>query len=188
MLAWVAMTVMGLEQKVRFFCGDETRLGLKTISGRKITARGIKPIAKVQWQYQATYLDGIVEPSTGEHFFFEFTHLNSTCFQVFLNLVSQHFADSVLIIQLDNGGFHKAKRLKIPKNIILMFQPSHSPQLNPIEQVWQYLKRGLRWKLPTSLNQLRECIRERLEDMSEQVIASIIGRKYILDALSVAGF
>ena len=50
MLAWIAMTVMGLGQKVRFFCGDETRLGLKTISGRKITARGIKPIGKVQWQ------------------------------------------------------------------------------------------------------------------------------------------
>lgn len=49
MLAWVAMTVMGLEQKVRFFCGDEMRLGLKTIGGRKITARGIKPIGKVQW-------------------------------------------------------------------------------------------------------------------------------------------
>ena len=60
MLTWVVMAVMGLEQKVRFFCGDETRLGLKTISGRKITARGIKPIGKVQWQYQATYLYGIV--------------------------------------------------------------------------------------------------------------------------------
>lgn len=44
MLAWIAMVVMGLGQKVRFFCGDETRLGLKTVSGRKITARGIKPI------------------------------------------------------------------------------------------------------------------------------------------------
>ena len=186
MLVWVVMAVMGLEQKVRFFCGDETRLGLKTISGRKITARGIKPIGKVQWQYLATYLYGIVEPSTGEHFFFEFTHLNSTCFQVFLDLVSQQFADSVLIIQLDNGGFHKAKRLKIPKNIILMFQPPHSRELNPIEQVWQHLKRGLRWKLPASLDELRECIRERLEGMTEQVIASIIRREYILEALSVA--
>ena len=116
-----------------------------------------------------------------------FTHLNSTCFQVFLNLISQQFADSVLIIQLDNGGFHKAKRLKVPKNIILMFQPPHAPELNPIEQVWQHLKRGLRWQLPASLDEFRECIRERLEQMTQQVIASIVGRQYILDALSVAG-
>ena len=49
MLAWVAIAVMGLSGQVRFFCQDETRLGLKTISGRKITAKGIKPKGKVQW-------------------------------------------------------------------------------------------------------------------------------------------
>ena len=48
MLAWYAITVMGLSGQVRFFCQDETRLGLKTISGRKITATGIKPKGKVQ--------------------------------------------------------------------------------------------------------------------------------------------
>jgi hypothetical protein len=56
MLAWVAVAVMGLSGQVRFFCQDETRLGLKTISGRKITAKGIKPKGKVQWQFKATYL------------------------------------------------------------------------------------------------------------------------------------
>jgi transposase len=61
----------------------------------------------------------------------------------------------MLIIQLDNGAFHKAKHLKIPENIILLFQPAHAPELNPIEQVWQYLKRRLRWLLPEDLNALR---------------------------------
>jgi hypothetical protein len=80
-LAWYAVAVLGLSGPVRFFCQDETRLGLKTISGRKITANGIKPKGKVQWQCKATYLYGVVEPSTGEHFFYEFTHLNSACFR-----------------------------------------------------------------------------------------------------------
>ena len=48
MIAWYVVTVLGVTGKVRFFCQDETRIGLKTISGRKITARGIKPKAKVQ--------------------------------------------------------------------------------------------------------------------------------------------
>lgn len=186
MLSWVAITVMGLGHKVRFFCQDETRLGLKTLSGRKITSRGVKPVGKVQWKFQSTYLYGVVEPSTGEHFFFEFTHLNSDCFEIFLNLVSQQFADSVLIIQLDNGGFHKAKRLKIPQNIILMFQPSYTPELNPIERVWQHLKRGLKWALLASLDELHLLIAQRLEMMNKEVIASIVGWSYILDALSVA--
>lgn len=73
MLSWMAITMIGLPKKIRFLCEDETRLGLKKISGRKITARGVKPIGKVQWQFQATYLYGVVEPKTGEHFFYEFT-------------------------------------------------------------------------------------------------------------------
>ena len=60
MLAWVTVAVMGLGQRVRLFCGDETRLGLKTLSGRKITAHAVKPIGKVQWQFKATYLYVVV--------------------------------------------------------------------------------------------------------------------------------
>ncbi len=187
MLSWFAITVMSLGDKVRFLCQDETRIGMKTISGRKITIRGVKPIGKVQWKFQATYIYGVVEPKTGEHFFYEFTHLNSQCFQIFLDLVAAHFSDSILIIQLDNGGFHKAKKLVIPKNVILMFQPSHCPESNPIEQVWQYLKKGLRWELPRNLDELRLLISKELEKMNSKVIASITGRAYILEALSVVG-
>ena len=185
MLSWAARTTLNCDRKVRFFYQDETRLGLKTISGRKITARGVKPKGKVQWQFQATYLYGVVEPTTGENFFFEFTHLNSQLFQIFLELVAQAFPDDLLIIQLDNGGFHKAKKLKVPENIILMFQPSHCPESNAIEQIWQYLKRGLRWKTPSDLDELRVLITQRLQEMTEEVIASITGRAYVLDALSV---
>lgn len=188
MLAWFALSVLGLTGKLRFFCQDETRIGLKTISGRKITARGVKPKGKVQWQFKATYLYGLVEPATGDSFFYEFTHLNTDCFQVFLDLAAQHFADSIVIMQLDQAACHRAKRLRIPKNIILMFQPSHSPEVNPIERVWLHLKQGLRWKLPQNLDELRYFIQQRLQEMSQSVIASIVGRPSILEALSVASF
>ena len=127
-----------------------------------------------------------MEPATGEHFFYEFTHLNSECFQVFLNLVSEQFKDSILIIQLDQAGAHKAKRLKLPVNIILLFQPSHSPETNPIERVWQHFKLGLGWQLPKNLDELRWLMRTRLEAMTQEVIASLVGWDSILQALSVA--
>jgi transposase len=179
--------VLELQGPVRFFCQDETRLGRQTSSGRKITTKGVKPKGKVQWQFKATYLYGIVEPATGEHFFYEFTHLNSDCFQVFLELVSERFHDSILIMQLDQAGAHKAKRFKLPSNIILLFQPSHAPETNPIERVWQHFKLGLRWQLPKDLDELRLLMRARLEAMTQAVIASIVGWHSILDALSVAG-
>ena len=105
---------------------------------------------------------------------------------MFLNLVSQQFKDDVLIIQLDNGAFHKAKRLVVPHLIILLFQPPHCPESNPIEQIWQYLKRLLRWTLPKNLEQLRQLLREKLEALTPKVIASITARQSILEALSVA--
>ncbi len=121
MIAWYVVSVLGLTGKVRFFCQDETRIGLKTISGRKITARGVKPKAKVQWQFLATWLYGIVEPATGESFFYEFSHLNTDCFQIFLDLISEEFADSILIMQVDQAGCHRAKRLRLPQNISQIF-------------------------------------------------------------------
>lgn len=161
---------------------------MKTITGRKITGKGVKPIGVHQWQFKATYLYGIIEPLTGESFFWEFLHLNTDCFQIFLNLISQHFTDSVLIIQLDNGAFHKAKRLQVPDNIILLFQPAHSPELNPIEPVWQYIKRRLRWLLPKKLDDLRIALYAEIGKLTKQFIVSIARRQYILEALSVASF
>jgi len=144
-------------------------------------------VQDLSYPFKATYFYGIVEPQTGESFFYEFTHLNTDCFQVFLHLVSEQFKADMLIIQVDNGAFHKAKRLRVPHNIILLFQPPHSPESNPIEQVWQYLKRRLRWTLPKNLNQLRQVLKEKLEELTPEVIASITGRQSILEALSVAG-
>ena len=94
MLAYIAWSLLEWNGTVRLFCGDESRFGLKTLTGRKITARGIKPKNKVQWPFQATYLYGIIEPATGAHFFYEFTHFNADCFRVFLNLVAEQFKES----------------------------------------------------------------------------------------------
>jgi hypothetical protein len=55
--------------------------------------------------------------------------------------------------------------------------------LNPIEQVWQYLQRRLRWQLPTSLDELRQHLRQLLEKMTFDVIASIAGRHDMFEYL-----
>lgn len=50
------------------------------------------------------------------------------------------------------------------------------------------LKKGLRWKLSVNLEELRYHLKQRLDDMTTEVIASIVKRQTILVALSVAGF
>ncbi|MFS0520085.1 hypothetical protein ACEYW6_36100 [Nostoc sp. UIC 10607] len=60
--------LLGGGKRLRYLCQDETRLGLKTETGRVITARGVKPIVKVQWPRKAYWLYGVVEPISGWHF------------------------------------------------------------------------------------------------------------------------
>lgn len=157
------------------------------MEGRKITLKGVKPVGQVQWTRQAYYIYGVVEPQTGTSFFYEFSHLDTECFEIFLRQFSQVYPQDLHIVQLDNGSFHKAETLQIPHNIILLFQPARSPELNPIERVWEHLKSFLRWGWFITLEELRFKVRKILSSFSEKVIASLTGWEYILQALSVAG-
>ena len=68
-------------QRVRLLCQDESRYGTLQNTYRRITAPEVKPIATVDYTYEATYLYGAVEPLTGDRCFLELPYLNTTCFQ-----------------------------------------------------------------------------------------------------------
>ena len=172
---------------VRYWCQDESRFDGSTIPGRKITATGVKPVGLGQWQSEGYYLYGLVEPKSGENFFWEFSHMDSACFQVYLPEFARAYPEDLHIIQLDNGPLHTAKKLKLPPNIVLLFQPAHSPELNPIERLWEHLKGQLRWQVFKDLQHLQERVSELLNNLELDVITSLTGWAYILDSLSVAG-
>jgi transposase len=164
-------------------CQDETRLGLKTIAGRLITAPGVKPVGLSQWQRDNFYLYGVVEPLTGYSFFYEFSHLDGDCFEKFLELLAASLGDDVAVVQFDQGSFHKIKTLDCPENIIPIFQPSHSPELNPIERFWEFLKSKLQWENCQTLTHLRQKLADVLESITPETIASLTSYDFILEAL-----
>lgn len=98
-------------------------------------------------------------------------------------MVSAHWSDSVVVLQMDRGKFHSAQHLDWPENIIPIFQPAHSPELNPIERVWEHLKAQLRWENCQSLNQLRLKLSDLLEELTPQLIASLTGWEFITTAV-----
>lgn len=151
--------------------------------GRVITACGVKPIGLSQWQRDNFYLYGVVEPLTGYSFFYEFSHLDGDCFQKFLEMVSADLGEDVAVIQFDQGSFHKIKTLDCPENIIPIFQPPHSPELNPIERFWQFLKSQLQWENCKTLTQLRHKLAEILEHITPDMIISLTSYDFILEAL-----
>lgn len=44
------------------------------------------------------------------------------------------------LLLIDGAGWHVAKALKVPDNITLLKLPPYAPELNPMENVWQYLR------------------------------------------------
>jgi transposase len=67
-----------------------------------------------------------------------------------------------------------------------LFQPAHSPELNPIERVWEYLKQYLKWELFDNLEHLRTQVAQLLAELTPEIAASLTSYDFILNALSVA--
>jgi transposase len=59
---------------------------------------------------------------------------------MFLEQVSVEFSKYFIIMQVDQAGWHTSKDLVIPKNIRLIYQPAYSPELNPVEHIWEELR------------------------------------------------
>lgn len=175
-------------KQLRYIAQDETRIGRKTETKRVITNSGVKPKVKVQWPRAAFWLYGVVEPLSGWQWTQEYRQLNQTNFQAFLNGLSVQLGSSVAVMQMDRAPAHRAKAINWPENIIPIFQPSHSPELNLIERLWQFLKRGWKGENFASLDALRQRVNQELEQLTTEQVQSLTSSNFILDALLQAAF
>lgn len=178
--------LLGNGKRLRYLCQDETRVGLKSETGRVITARGIKPIAPVQWPRDNFWVYGVVEPLNGWHFEQEYEHFNSEHFQAFLDALSQALGNDIALIQLDRAKAHQALALNWSENLIPVFQPAHAPELNPIERLWQFLKQQLQGENFATLPQLQTRLQQLLSELTAEQVASLTSYDFILEALFYA--
>lgn len=155
-----------------------------TRNGKILTAAGVKPECPFQQVFKSTYLYGAFSPLSGDMFCLELPFCNAYNFQIYLNEFSMERPQEFKIIVLDNGAFHKAKSLSIPKNIGLVFLPPYSPELNPAEKIWQVIKRDFENRLFHSLEELGEFITHSLEKITAEKVKSICSFKYIFSDLN----
>lgn len=84
---------------------------------------------------------GAVCPADGQAEGLLSPRLNTDVVNIFLQQFSATLADDEHAVTLwDGAGFHTSKRLQVPANITLLQLPPYSPELNPIENLWHYLK------------------------------------------------
>ena len=68
---------------------------------------------------------------------------NARAMQAHLDEISLHVAKTAhAVVLMDRAGWHTTARLKLPKNITILLLPSRSPELNPMENIWQYMRQA----------------------------------------------
>jgi transposase len=127
--------------EVQLWFMDEARIGQKGRAGHRWYEKGERPPGLVDQRFASAWLFAAVRPKSGEDVALVLPSVSAAAMGVFLN----HFGESLrpgvhAVLALDQAGWHGAKALKVPANITLLSLPSYSPQLNPVERVWEYLR------------------------------------------------
>ncbi|MBD2451260.1 transposase [Nostoc sp. FACHB-152] len=100
--------------------------------------------------------------------------------------LSVQLGSDYAILQIDQAPAHTSSKIRWPENIIPLFQPPSSPELNPIERLWQLLKKPLKNQLFSSLQTLRERIQEIFDQLTFEQVISVSSYNFILEALFYA--
>ena len=117
-------------------------------------------------------------PINGAHFLLELPKCNTEGFELFLAEFSNQNPKELKVILLDNGAFHKAKKLKIPQNIILIFLPPYSPEINPAEKIWGKFKRDFTNRLFENIETLKDYVCNLACNLTKSEVKSITGYEY----------
>lgn len=164
---------------------DESRLGLHTIRRRRLTAYGIKPVGLFQHRFENFYLYGAIAPRSGASYFLGLPKLTTDLFQRFLDEFAQAHPHTLNVLLVDNSRCHTSQALQIPPNVILLFQPPYTPEVNPAERVWQALKDALAWQTFADLAALQACVIAIVEPWTAAMLQSLTAYPFIMDAVNV---
>jgi len=105
--------------------------------------RGTRPRAPRDRRYGWAYLFGAVCPERAVGAGLVLPYVNAEAMNLHLQEISRHVTPGAhAVLVLDGAGWHSAAALTIPDNISLLPLPSYSPELNPVENVWEYLRQN----------------------------------------------
>jgi transposase len=122
---------------------DEMRVGQKNKLTYSWARKGTRPRMAQDQRTQWAYVFGAICPERGEGAGLVLPNCNSEAMQLHLSEIAHAVAPGAhAVILLDQAGWHTANRLKVPDNISLLPLPPRSPELNPTENVWQFMRQN----------------------------------------------
>ena len=118
-------------------------MGQKNGRARIWAKRGTRPRLPADQRYTNAYLFGAICPRSGKGAALMLPFANTRAMQMHLDEISCNVAAKAHgVVLMDRAGWHSTGKLKVPKNLTIILLPSRSPELNPVENIWQYLRQN----------------------------------------------
>ncbi len=167
--------------KIRLMFEDEAGFGRINKPKYCWCRKGERPSVPCQHIREYRYAYGAVEPLTGDSFFLVLPYSNTVCMNLFLQELSLAYSKDYILLVCDGAAWHKAKTLSMPENIRLFFLPPATPEMNPIEQIWSWLRRhGFRNEIFPTLDKVVERLCDTINSLSASIVKSITARDWFL--------
>ena len=157
------------ERAVEVWAFDEHRVGLKPVPRRQWVPEGRRPVAKGQHRYEWLYLDASVHPSTGEVVWFVCTTVDTDLLSAVLAAFAETVSagrDKLVVLVLDNAGWHVSDRLVVPDGVVLEFLPPYTPELQPAERLRPLTNEAIANKSFATLEDLDAALGERCRTLA----------------------
>lgn len=127
--------------RIELWWQDEARVGQKNKLTRRWARCGTRPRAPHDQRTKSAYIFGAICPERGVGAALVLPRCNTRAMQWHLEEISSQVRPGAhAVVILDQAGWHTTARLDIPDNITLLPLPPRSPELNPVENVWQFLR------------------------------------------------
>jgi transposase len=162
------------------FFFDEGRFGLQSTVMRVWAEKG-KPLEiKVKQGYKNFYIYSSVSPHTGDSFSLFMPEVNTEMMNVYLKELQKSFPDKKLMLIMDQAAWHKSDMLLEFENIQLKFLSPYSPELNPIEKLWWWLrKERTHNKVFKTIDAMMDSLEIEFRNLTPDILSSLCRCKYL---------
>ena len=173
------------ERPIRLWIYDEARYGLSPVTRRVWTTRATQVVCPLQKRYQWGYVLGALQVGGGGSEFLLSPTVNKELDRYFLAQISERDRTAVHVVIGDGAGFHHRDGAKgadqLPDNVRLITLPPYSPELNPVEKLWDIMKDAICNRCFDSLAELEDSITDFLRPywVDPRNVFSLIGDGYL---------
>lgn len=165
---------------------DEARFGRICDTRRCWCPPPARPVCQAMISQEYTYAYAAVCVADGDLDPLILPHVNGECMQIFLDEVAARHPYDRIVMVLDGAGWHQSTSLRLADNLRVLKLPPYSPELNPVEHLWDDLReKSFHNHVFESIDALEIHLADALRDMEfdHQRVQSIVAWPWIIDSL-----